>query len=120
MKKYAHPITSSLTPDNWQDKINLNALSLEDLVEIFGDMKAMENFGKKLSGYLKEVIKARMPEGEDEFDSTHFHIQRNFRTRAGGLDGAKILEDMGEEWVEDHSQDSTDYVELRCTRLEDG
>ena len=119
MKKYMHPLSGTLTPDNWQEKLNLNALSLEDMIEVFGDMKSMESVSKKIGGFLKEVIKARMPEDEDEYDSPHFHIQRNFRSRAGGLDRERILETMGETWAEEFSHEPTEYVEIRCTKREE-
>ena len=119
MKKYEHPLTKTLTPDNWKDELNLSALSLEDLSTLLGDFKAMEAFGKKVGGFIKEIVKGRMPEGEDEFDGPVFHIQRNHRFRAGGLDRDRIQEDMGEEWVEEYSKEGTEYDEIRVTRIEE-
>ena len=119
MKKYKHELTKELTPDNWQEKLNLAALSTDNLVDIFGDMKNMEKLGKKVAGYLREIINAKMPDGEDEYDSSYFHIQRNFRERAGSLDKELILEDMGEDWVADHTKEGTEYTELRITSIEE-
>ena len=42
MKRYTHALTDKLNPETCQDKLNLDALSLDDLVNIFGDMKTME------------------------------------------------------------------------------
>ncbi len=119
MKKYDHPLTKTLTPDDWKDQLNLDQLSTDDLTTLLGDFKAMESFGKKVGGFMKELIKARMPEGEDEYDGPVFHIQRNHRVRAGGLDRDRITEDMGEEWVENYSKDPTEFDEIRITRIEE-
>lgn len=119
MKRYTHALTDKLNPETWKEVLNLDALSQDDLVNIFGDMKAMESFSKKVAGFLREVIVSRMPEDEDEYDSSFFHIQRNYRERAGGLDKDLIIEDMGEDWVENHTKEPTEYVELRITRLEE-
>ncbi len=119
MKRYTHALTDKLNPETWKDLLNLDALSQDDLVNIFGDMKAMESFSKKVAGFLREVIVSRMPEDEDEYDSSYYHIQRNYRERVGGLNRDLILEDMGEIWVDGHTQPSTEYVELRITRLEE-
>jgi hypothetical protein len=119
MKKYTHQLTKDLTPDNWKDKLNLAALSVDDLVDIFGDMKSMERFSKQIAGFLREVIDSRMPEGEDEYATPNFIIVRNFRERAGGLNRELIEEEMGEEWVADHCKPGTEYTELRITKNEE-
>ena len=119
MRKYISPITRGLTPDNWQDKINLASLSLDDVIDLLGDLKAMEAFGKKVGGFIKEAVKAKMPEGETEHIGKHFHIQLNTRVRVGGLNKVKVLEDMGEAWVEEYSNPPTEYVELRLKRIEE-
>ena len=118
MKKYTHPLTKELTPDNWKDKLNLNALSTDELTSIFGDLKAMEALAKKVGGYLKEVIKTKMPKGEDVFTGTNFAIERTFSYRAGGLDRDRCLEDMGEDWIEEHSKEGSDITTIRCKRIE--
>lgn len=118
MKKYEHELTKDLTPDNWNDKINLNALSLDDLTTLLGDFKAMEAFSKKVGGFLKETVKARMPEGEDEYVGPVFAVFRNHRVRMGGLNRDLVLEDMGEEWVQAHSNPETEYDEIRLCRVE--
>ncbi len=116
MKKYTHELSSQLTPKNWQEKLNLKALSLDELVSIFGDMKKQEGFSKKLAGYLREIILARMPEGEDEYDGTFWELERSFAPRIGDLDIDRITEEMGEQWVENHRKDSTEVTTLRSKR----
>lgn len=120
MRKYTHPLTKEITPDNWQEKIDLDSLSLNDLSSLFGDFKNQEAFSKKMSGFLREVIISRMPEGEDEFDGPYFHLERTFGQRQGGLDKLAILEEMGEEWVEDHSKEPIEYTMLKVSRREEG
>jgi hypothetical protein len=112
--EYLSELTTELTPDNWQDKINLQAMSLDDLITLRGDMQAMEKFGKMLTGFLKEVIAARLP--DDEYVSPYYVMVRTHRLRKGGLDEAKITDEMGEDWVEDHRKPPTEYDELRQTR----
>lgn len=116
MKKYTHALTKDLTPDNWKDKLNLDALSLDDLVDIAGDLNSMEKFAKKVAGYLKEVIKTRMPDDEYDSPSIHYVAVRTDRSRKNTLDEGKIAEEMGEEWVEDHRKPDIEYTELRLTR----
>jgi hypothetical protein len=96
MKKYTSPLTKDLTPENWKEKLDLDNLSL--------------------GGYLKEIIKIKMP--DDEYDSINWHLERNERTRAGGLNKELIEEEMGEDWVAEHTKEPTEYTELRMTRLE--
>lgn len=115
MKKYTHALTAQLTPENWKDKLQLDALSLNEVADICGDLNQMEKFAKKLSGYLKEFLKAHMP--EDELDTEFWHLVRTERERAGGLDRDAILEEMGEDWIIDHSKESTEYTELRFARI---
>ena len=116
-RKYKSKITSTLTPDNWKDSLDLPALSLDDLTDLVGDFKAMEKFGKQLAGYLKETITARMPKGETEYFGPNFGIVFNERFRAGALDESKIKEEMGEDWVEDHRKDPIEYTEMRVNAI---
>ena len=116
MKKYISPFTQTLRPDTWQDQINPATLSLDEAIDLLGDFKAMEAFGKKVGGFFKEVVKSKMPEdehGEPEYTGSHFHVQVRQRSRAGGLNKPLILEEMGEDWVEEHSMPPTEYDELR-------
>ncbi len=112
-RKYKSSLTAGLTPDNWKETLNLRELSLDDLTNLVGDFKSMEKLGKQLSGYLKEVIRAQMPEDEDFYEGPHFAIQFNPRTRAGALNEDLIKEEMGEEWVEDHRKPPIEYTEMR-------
>ncbi len=118
MKKYVSPLTSKLTPDNWQEAINLKDLSLDDLTDLLGDLKAMEALGKKVGGYVKEAVYGRMPDDTFEHATPNFAFVINERTRKGGLDEAKILDVMGEEWCDEYRKDATEYKELRMSRVE--
>ncbi len=112
-RKYKSPLTSKLTPDNWKEQLNLKEQSLEGLTDLVGDFKSMEKFGKQLAGFLKEAIRARMPEDEDFFEGPHFAIQFNPRVRVGALDEDKITEEMGDDWVQDHRKPPIEYTEMR-------
>jgi len=120
MKKYISPITAALTPDNWQEKVNPADMSLDELLDLWGDFKAMEAFGKKLGGYLKQVVRSKMPEDEHdepEYTNTRWTATVNQRERKGGLDEASIIEDMGIEWVDEHRKPPTEYEELRLKAI---
>ena len=117
-RKYVSALTAGLTPDNWQEKINVKDLSLEEVTDLLGDFKEMEKFGKKLAGYFKEVAVAKLPDGETEFIGHNFMFTLMERSRAGGLDKILIMEEMGAEWVEDHCKEATEYTELRLNRVE--
>ena len=116
MKKYNSPITSGLTPDNWEDKINLGDLDLDQMLNLLGDFKAMESMGKKLGGFMKEAVKARMP--DMEYENPYWHVIRNPRSRKGGLNEDLITEEMGEDWVEERRKPDIEYEELRLSRKE--
>ena len=119
MKKYVHPLTAGLTPENWKDKLNLNDLTVDDLLELLKDMRSMENFGKKLGGFLKEIIKARC-EGMPEYDGRTIFALFNESHRDGNLDLDKITEEMGEEWVEDHRKEGSDFITIKLAMKEEG
>jgi hypothetical protein len=117
MKKYTHELTKDLTPDNWREKLNLDDLTVDDLIELLKDMRSMENFGKKLGGFLKEVIKARCKDME-EYDGRKIYALFTESFREGNLDMEVILEEMGEEWVESHRKDGTDFITIKLTEKE--
>ena len=118
-RKYVSPITAKLTPDGWQDQINLADMSLDEMTDLWGDLKAMEALGKKIGGYMKVACRARTPEGDSEFVGSHFQFVINPRVRAGGLNRDRCLEDMGEQWVDDHSNPPTEYEEMRLTKVKE-
>ncbi len=115
MRKYISPITATLTPDNWEEKINLKDMSLDEMSELLWDLKKMESLGKKLGGYMKEACTARIPEGMMEHVGPRVGFVLNDRERAGSLDREKCIEEMGIVWVTGHSKPATEYVELRIS-----
>ncbi len=118
MVKYASTLTSTLTPDNWEEKINLPKLSLDDLTDLIGDFKRMEALGKKLTGYLKTAARARMPDDEDFYEGPRFALQFNPRSRINTLDEEAITEEMGETWTEAHRKPPIEYEEMRVSAVE--
>ena len=83
MRKYVSTITKDLTLDNWKDKINLSDMSLDDLTDLLGDLKAVEKLGKQVGGYIKEAIYGRMPDDTTEHATRYFAFTINPRVRAG-------------------------------------
>jgi len=120
MKKYTSPLTAKLTPSNWEEKLNLPALSLEDRLDLLGDFKEMMKFAQKMEGYLKQAVRAAMPEDEDEYIGHHFALQINHRVRKGGYDTERMTEDMGDDWMAQYEKPPTEYDEMRVTRVEEG
>lgn len=117
-RKYKSSLTSKLTPDNWKEELNLSALSLDDLTDLVGDFKSMEKLGKQLAGFLKEVIRAQMPEDEDFYEGPHFAIKFTDRVRSGALDEEVITTEMGEDWVTEHRKPNIEYTEMRVNAVE--
>ena len=118
MGKYTSPLTSKLTKKNWQDTIDLKTMSLDDMINLAGDMRDMESLGKAVRGYLKEAIVARFPDKETEHSTKKWTVTPSDRVRKGGLDEARILEDMGEQFVEKYRKEPTEYMELRFKEVE--
>ena len=114
-RKYMSPLTKDLTPENWLEQIDLQKLNLDELIDIYGDMKVMEKMSKAITGFLKEAIVARMP--EDDYESVNFAMTRIERERTS-LDSTRVKEEMGMTWYEEHCK-STSYIELRIAKLED-
>ena len=115
---FRHPVSETLAPDDWQDKINLDALSHEDLMILLYDMRRMENFGKKVGNYLKEVIKARVDMGEhDEWDRAWAELADS--SRKNGLDEERMAEDMGEEFVEKYRKPDSEFVTIKVKMKEE-
>lgn len=110
--------TDNLTSDNWQEKLQPKHMSLEDALDAFGDVKIQLSLYKKLEGFMKEVVKSKMPEGETEYTGLHFMVVLNERSRAGGLNKELLTEEFGQDWIEEHSKEPTEYVEVRLTRVE--
>lgn len=113
---FVSPITPALNQDNWEEMINPADLSLDEATDLLADLKKLEAFGKKVGGFVKELVRAKIPMDEYEegyYAGTHFTVSVKQRTRAGGLNKPLILEEMGEEWVEEHSMDPTEYSEVR-------
>jgi len=117
-KKYASALTSQITPDNWEEKLNLPQLSLDDITNLIGDFKRMESLGKKLTGYLKVAARARMPDDEDSYAGPNWALTFNPCSRAGGLNEELITEEMGEEWTEAHRKPPIEYTEMRVSAVE--
>lgn len=117
MRKYVSSITKDLTLGNWKDKINLPDMSLDDLTDLLGDLKAVEKLGKQVGGFIKEAIYGRLPDDVTEHATDNFTFAINNRVRAGSLDKVKITEEMGEEWVIEHSGPPIEYKELRMSAV---
>ena len=117
-RKYKHPLTKELQPDNWKEKINLDDLTVDDLMEILFDMRKMEGLSKKIGGFLKEVIKARCKDME-EYDGRSIFAEFVPGYREGNLDTELILEEMGEDWVEDHRKEGTPFTTIKLKEKAD-
>jgi len=117
MRKYKHELTKELTPDNWKEKLNLSALDVDDIVELLYDMRKMEGLGKKIGGFLKEVLRARTD--DEDYAGRMFDVLFKDGYREGNLDVDLITEEMGEEWVENHRKSGTDFVTIKLEEKEE-
>jgi len=111
-------LVQKMTPDNWHDYLKPKEMSLEDALDALGDVKALKSFYNQMEGFLKEVVTSKMPEGETEYTGTHFAVVLNERVRAGGLNKELLTEEFGVEWIEEHSKEPTEYMELRLSRVD--
>lgn len=118
MRKYLSPLTKELAPDNWKDKINLKELTLDEMTDLLDDFRKMESFGKKLAGFMKEAVHARIPKGQTEYRVKHFEIEIEHVVRKAGLDEDKIKEEQGEDWVEEHRKPPIEYDTIKLKRIE--
>ncbi len=118
MKKYRSELTKSLTPEGWQEQINLKDMSLDDMLDLLKDLKVMEAFGKKVGGYMKEAVKGRMPEGAVDYSGPRFIVAIEHVERKAGLDEGRLVDDMGEEWVEGYRKDPIEYDQLKLSEVE--
>ena len=83
------------------------------LVDELGSIKDRIKELQTEEGVLKQALLAKLSDGQRVIQGETHSGMISDRTRVG-LDSAKVLEDMGEEWVEDHSK-TTEYTELRVT-----
>ena len=113
---YASPIMRTITQDNYMDVINPHELSTDELWDLMGDMRALEKFGKKMAGFIRETLGKSALE-ELEFAAPHYNVKIVERSRAGGLDSARIKDEMGMQFMEKYSKDDTSYMEVRMTRI---
>ena len=117
MPTNTHPLTAQLSLENFRELIQPHALSLDELVSILGDLKAMEKLAKEAKKYVRGLVDGRMRGGLSEYKGTHFEVTRTDRYRAGNLDKELIEEELGADWIHAHSHDGTNYTEIRCKRL---
>ncbi len=91
-KKYESPLTAKITPDNWQELINPSDLTLDEMIALRWDFGRMEKFGKKLAGYMKELVKARMPDDSPmSYSGTAWATEFIPTARKANLDESKLV-----------------------------
>lgn len=116
--KFISPLTKELSLANWKEKIDLKALSLDEMTDLLGDLRNLEKLGKKVGGFIKEAVYARV-DREKPTRAGHYEVVVNHVVRKGGLDEAKIIDDMGEEWLAAYRKDDIEYDEVRLEFVED-
>lgn len=109
---YRSPLTKDITRDNWKEVLmpKLKSMTVDEIMALRYDMGEMEKLGKQLSGLLKEILIARLGDSmEYESDTIGLALSRVVQYRAGGLDRDRILEDMGQNFVDNYTKDGTEY-----------
>lgn len=113
-KKYMSLVSSKLTPDGWKEQLNLKTLSVHELLDIFGDMKQMEALGKKVGGFVREVLIARGDGREIENDN--FIFSPSDTPGKPTLDTARMEEDMGPQFMQKYRGTGDNFTTVQLKR----
>jgi|SRR5690606_27143570 len=105
-----------LTRENWRDILKPSKFTVQEQIDMVGELQEIRKFAGMCEDVLREALKAR--EGEWEDHGLRFQAVKLMRSRTG-LDSAKVKEDMGDEWYNAHCK-TTEYEELRITRIPNG
>ncbi len=115
-RRYTSDTTRGLTEENWQAKVQAiqkaHPKDDEPLLDLLGDVRAVQKLFKKVEGYLKEIINL----GEGDFTTDYWDVTLSKRYREGGLDMDRVREEMGSNWITSYTKDGTEYDELRLKR----
>ena len=95
---------------------DLSKMSLNDIIDAFGDVKAEKKRMERLENYLKEALVARMPDDAGEYDTKRFHVTRATQSRTD-LDRDLLKEEYGEEWYREHCV-TTEFTVVRLKPIE--
>lgn len=116
-RKYLSKLTSKLVPDKpLPDQINLKTMSLDDMVDLFADTKQMEAFGKKVNGYMKQALVARLPKGEDTIENENCIVTVTDTPGRVTLDGTRMQEDMGDNFMTKYEKTGDNFNTVKLTR----
>ncbi len=116
-RKYHSKLTAKLVPDKTPaEQINLSTMSFDDMLALFADTKQMEALGKKINGYMKQALLARMPDDEDEYDNDDFGFSREDTSGRITYDYTAMAEEMGENFMKKFRREGDDYVTCRLKR----
>lgn len=105
-----------LNRENFRDILKPAKFSLQEQIDMAGELKEIAGFVKLCEGILVEAMKAR--EGEWEDHGLRFQATKVKKSRTS-LDTGKVKEEMGDEWYQAHCK-TTEYEELRITRIPNG
>ena len=117
-KKYYSKLTAKLIPDKSPaEQINLKIMSVDDMLDLFADTKQMEALGKKINGYMKQALLARLPKGKDELSNDNFRI--NVTESAGRVtyDYKGMTEEMGDNFMQKFMKQGDSFNTVKLTRL---
>jgi|SRR3990172_7440999 len=100
---------ATLNSENWKNVIVPAQLSLNQLIDLTGELKGRLKFLDKVEGYIKEVLKAKL-ECDKEYNTGKWIALQESRTKVYlAADTAKEL--LGEE-VYTANLTSTSYTQL--------
>ncbi len=117
MQDFKSDLTELLFDVDWQSHLAADKVSLDELVNIFGDMKDLEKIAKKIAGYCREMIDGRMEEDEDEYESDYYSISRTF-SETTKLNNDLIRASETDEWIEEHSK-TTESTTIKYAHIEE-
>lgn len=98
-----------LTQDNFRELINPKRLSKSQMLSLIAQAKRIQKFYAQVEGMLKESFVSMFDEDEFEFENEDWTATRVMQTRTT-LSKDLVLEDMGQEWVEEHSTTTEFFV----------
>ena len=94
---------------------NLDNATPGAIVDWLGGVREEIKTLKKLEGYYKEGLKARIDEGEDEIEGEIWKADITDVVQAR-IDGDAIKTEMGQDWWDDHCKTIEDQM-IKTTKL---
>jgi hypothetical protein len=104
--------TDDLTPGSFKEELHLEALSADELISVLYDARQMQNFGKNLGEYVRDIINPKF-KGQEEHETDIFDVKFDYQVRKGNMDVERLEDEMGIDWVDSHRVDGSEFTVIR-------